>query len=119
MSTGLVAVDVAISAPTSGQYTSQSGQTLGVNYNPAFLVGSGSLTDYLTANPSNSQSQNQAPILSTPATSVAAQGGTPSIPSSAVPGVTGTTTTKSSSLLIWLLIGGGALLLVMGGGGKK
>ena len=118
MSTGLVPIDVAISTPTSGQYTSESGQTLGVNYNPAFLVGSGSLTDYLTANPSNSQSQNQNPNMTTPATSVASPGGTPSTPSSAVPGVTGTTTTGSSSLLIWLLIGG-ALLLVMGGGGKK
>ncbi|HEY3917736.1 MAG TPA: hypothetical protein VGL83_08075 [Stellaceae bacterium] len=108
---GLVAVDVAIASPAAGTFQSGAENDQALSYNPAFLVGSGTLTSAPTANPSAPFSAD--PYASTSAPATAAVG----TPVSATPALTTSAPFSLPSLssinpeIFWL--GAGLLVLVL------
>lgn len=119
---GLVAVDVAIAAPTAAQFSSLAEQAQTLNYNPAFASGGAGLSYTNTASPSTNASASQNPLQNLPTTAAVTPGVVPGA-SSAVPvassGLSGAPLQLSGTMLIVLLALGAILLLGGQGGGRR
>lgn len=109
-------------APADAQFTSDAGQALTVDYNPAFFAGSGTQASYPTANPSTNASPSVSPVFDAASAAGAPLGTLPAVSPgyySASPGVAGASSALGGSTMIWLLLAAGALLLLSGGGGGR
>lgn len=106
----LIPIDVAISAPTAGTFSSGLDQSTTLSFNPGFLFGNGTQTSS-GGSPSSGVSGGQNPITSDPSSAAA------NAPQAALPATlpVATAAAATSSSLIWWLLIGGALILAMGG----